>query len=342
MTNDLTRRDFLRTAAVAAGGVAAVGVGARRLLAARPRDNASTRPATQPTALPHRVLGKTGAKVSILGLGGAGLLAQSEDGEAAEKLVLEAMDSGITYFDTAHNYGKNGRSEKNLGRVMSTPRRRGVFLATKTVDRTYDGAMRQVETSLKRLGTDHVDLIQVHHACPRDTVGDFGKPTGVLPALRKLRDQKVVRFIGLTGHPNYPQVQEALEMYEWDAFMCFVNPAEFNAPVVKKQMPYARKHEMGIIAMKALGGSPGMLIGEGPGKASAPELLRYALSQPVTLTIPAVGSVEELRQNVAAVRDFKPMTEAERDALRRRINAPEKGWRETHDDTRAWMGATYA
>jgi len=252
--------------------------------------------------------------------------------------LTAVMDAGVNFFDNAYNYGKNGLSEKNLGLLMGTPRRKKVFLATKCESRTYDGAMKQVETSLKRLRVDSVDLIQVHHVCNKDNVKDFGKDTGVVSALRKLRDQKVVRFIGVTGHPQYPPVAEALELYDWDTFMGFINPSRHCRIVYEKQLPIALKKKMGVIAMKSLGGAnygknathDGLLVGDTEGKADAVSLLRWALSQPVTLTIPALYTLEQLRENLEAVRNFKPMSQADQKAVAARVNAPEKGkgWRE--------------
>ena len=339
MKQPLSRRDFLKASAGAALGTLAISslAGCAALSGNRASTPAAATPATAGSSsqLPTRILGRTGAPVTILGLGGA-VSENSADNEAAEKLLHEALDAGIRYFDTAFNYGKDGLGEKNLGMIMGTPRRRELFLATKCEDRTYDGAMKQVATSLERLRVDWIDLIQVHYVCPRDTVADFGKSTGMLKALRKLQDQKVVRWVGMTGHPNYPQVQEALAMYEWDTFMGFVNPARFCQPFFKSQLPIAQKKRMGVIGMKTFGGGRGPLVGNAPGTADAPALLRYALSQPVTTVIPAVSSVEQLRENVRVVRDFRPMSSADQMALESRINAKAKGWYETHDDTRLY------
>jgi len=336
MEKHLTRREFLgQTAALAAGAAAVSIIGCRRLGApdSDARDGADGRgEQTDGAALPRRPLGQTGERVTLLGLGGAGFLSESTDEEAVGAILEAAWDAGIRYFDTAHNYG-NGRSETNLGLLMGTPRRREAFLATKCEARDRDGALRQVETSLRRLRVDRIDLIQVHHVCPRDTVADFGRPDGVLPALRRLRDEKVVRFIGVTGHPNYPQVLQALERYEWDTFMGFVNPADFCDPFFRQQLPVARKKGMGIIAMKTLGGERGKLVGSAPGRAGPAALLRYAASQPISTAIPAVASVEQVRQNAAALRGFRAMSGREQEALKAQINAPDPGWREAHDDT---------
>src|SRR5512140_2693403 len=147
--------------------------------------------------MPQRSLGKTGVKVSVLALGGViGMQLPPAAGHDPAALAETALDLGITYFDTAPSYN-DGQSETNYGQVLAR-RRKEVFLATKTGDRTYDGTLRSVEQSLKRLQTDRVDLIQIHGISPTEDLDAWEKPTGVLTALHKLRDQKVTRFIGLT------------------------------------------------------------------------------------------------------------------------------------------------
>ena len=299
MDDSTTRRGFLKTASTAAAGTLATGVGGRFLSAGGSK---SALP-----QLPQRSLGKTGVKVGILGVSGDGILSDSGDEDAVLRFLTYAVDGGINYFDTAYLYRRNGRCEKNLGLLMGTPRRKGLFVATKTRARMYDTAMKQVEISLRRLRVDQLDLIQVHHVSARDDVRRFGKRTGVLAALRKLRDQKVVRFIGITGHPDAPQVKQALEMYEWDTFMCYVNAAKFSQPALKEQLPAARKKQCGIIAMKVFGGRPGRLVGRRKGKAGAALLLRFALGRPIAVAIVGMASQRQLIENLQIARNFKPL-----------------------------------
>jgi uncharacterized protein len=209
---------------------------------------------------------------------------------------------------------------------MGTKRRKEAFLATKTSSRTYDGVMQQVDKSLKRLRTDYLDLIQIHHFSDKDDAKTLDQKDGVLTALYKLRDQKVVRFIGLTGHSQDSQVKEALKLYEWDTFMCFVNPAKFSEPAIREQIPLAIKQNAGIIAMKTFGGRPGSLVGNSSGQAEAEALLRYAWSQPVTVAIPGVKSIKQFRDNLAEAKRFKPMTPEEIQTLTAQINSGPKPW----------------
>jgi len=326
MDDSTTRRGFLKTASTVAAGTLAGGL-AGEILAADVggTEHLSTSKHT-PGKLPQRLLGKTGARVSILGLGGDGILSDSTDKEAVLRFLTRVVDGGINFFDTAYMYGKNGRCERNLGLLTGTARRKGLFVATKTGGRMYDTAMRQVEISMKRLGVDQLDLIQVHHVSTKDDVKQFGKKTGVLAALRKLQAQKVVRFIGITGHSNDPQVKQALEMYEWDTFMCYVNPAKFSWPALTEQIPAARKKKCGIIAMKAFGGRPGRLVGKQKGQASAEMLLRFALSNPTSTVLLGMSSLKQLQENLQIARNFKQLSAQEAKTLYRQINAGAKPW----------------
>jgi len=284
--------------------------------------------------LPQRLLGCTGVKVSILGLGGVGFLTEWNDKDAIAQLINEAIDAGINYFDTARMYG-GGKSEESLGLVMGTPRRKKVFLATKTFDRTYDRAMTDVETSLKTLRTDYLDLIQVHGiGCdPKDKVANLGKKDGVLRALHELRDQKVVRFIGITSHTECLMLKEAIDTYDFDTLLCVVNPQEKRpwkngerSLVDDELLPLAQKKEMGIIAMKVFGGGgEAGLVGDGEGKTKASSLLRYALSQPIATAVPAVANRQELLENLEVARNFKPILDEERKTIIARINLEPKG-----------------
>ncbi|MEI6970030.1 MAG: aldo/keto reductase [bacterium] len=311
-----TRREFLRLGAVASVALPlAVGLGtgcAGGRLGGRGKAGCEG-------LLPRRRLGRTGVMVSALGLGGAMWISRTDDKDAVERILNEAIDSGITYFDTAHGYG---RSQANLGLVMGTPRRRGLFIAGKVEARDYDGAMRECEESLRELRVDVIDLLQVHHINPGEDVAALGKPGGVIAAMRRLREERVIRFLGVTGHPDYPVVKECLERYDdLDTFMCFINPLARSRPVFEEQLPVARRKDMGIVAMKVYGGGdPAALVGSGPCQATAEELLRFALSENISVAIPAVSSLEQLRENVRVARACELMEQAERERLIARLN----------------------
>lgn len=278
-------------------------------------------------AIPKRVLGKTGVEVTCLALGGVvGMQrTRTKDFDAAE-LCNAAIDEGITYLDTAASYN-NGQSETNYGRVMAT-RRKEVFLATKTGDRTYDGAMRSVENSLKRLQTDHVDLLQIHGLSAKEDLARLGRKDGVYTALLRLRDQRVTRFVGVTGHDSADVMVRAIEMYEFDTVFTTYNPTAKRRPYIEKVLPVALKKKMGIQCMKVMGGGVGSLAvpnpikndgasnhDDAPRQSDATTLIRYALGLPITVAIVGMASVEHLKTNVAAARDFKPLNDAERKEL---------------------------
>ena len=317
MTERFSRRDFLTNAARLAAGAAAGACASSGMPAS----------ATREPSLPRRVLGKTKIEVPILGLGADGIVTDSTNPDAVFRFLQEAMNAGITFFDTAHAYGKDGQSEKNLGLLMGTERRKEAFLATKTGSRTYDGAMRQVTESLKRLRTDNLDLIQVHHLTARDDVKALGRADGVLAALYKLRDQRVVRFVGLTGHPQDAEVREALRLYDWDTFMCFVNPTRFSEPALREQFPLAQQKGLGIIAIKTFGGRAAPLVGSHAWQADAASLLRFAWSQPITLAIPGATTPRQLWANLDAARRFEPMRPQEMEALSAQINSAPRPWK---------------
>ncbi len=265
----------------------------------------------QSRTVPKRPLGKTGVKVPILGVGcGSAFMAMSD--EEAEKFLWRALELGLTYWDTAHNYG-GGNSEIRLGRVLKTERAK-VFLATKTADRTYDGAMRQVELSLKRLQTDHIDLIQMHDWRTNDDPASIGKKDGVLTALRKLRDEKVVRFIGLTGHTTAEGMKKVLELYDdIDTVLMPVNPAqpEFEEQVV----PVAEKKGIAVLALKVLGRASLLK------SADAPSLLRYSWSAPISVAVVGMTGLTILETNYRLAISFEPMDETERKNLRQKLRA---------------------
>ncbi|GAI60818.1 unnamed protein product, partial [marine sediment metagenome] len=220
-----------------------------------------------------------------------------------------------------------GQSERNYGEVLAT-RRKEVFLATKTGNRSYDGAMREVDASLKRLRTDYLDLLQIHGVRAKDEFAKWDKPDGVLKALHKLRDEKVTRFIGVTGHESAESMLRAIELFDFDTVLTTFNPTMRRRPYQELVLPLARKKKMGILAMKVMGGGYGSLaIGnpirnddvwyhdEAPHQTQAVMLIRYALGLPISAAVVGMGSLEHLRINVSAATDAQPLNREQRKAL---------------------------
>jgi uncharacterized protein len=277
------------------------------------------------TGIPKRILGKTGVEVTALILGGVSGMMQKPTTEFdPSELANTALDLGINYFDTAASYG-SGQSELNYGRVLAG-RRNEVFIATKTGNRTYDGAMRELEASLKRLQTDHLDLYQVHGVSASEDITLWDKPDGVMKALYKLRDEKVTRFIGVTGHESAEAMNLAIDMYQFDTILTTFNPVSRRKPFRELVLPNALKKNMGIIAMKVMGGGEGALAAgnppikpangnwywdEAPHQAEATKLIRYVLGLPVSCADIGMKSIKELEINVTAARDMKPLSRKE-------------------------------
>lgn len=285
-------------------------------------------PKLKNTMIPKRLLGKTGVEVSVLVLGGvAGMALKPSDDFNPSELANAALDAGITYFDTAAAYS-NGQSELNYGMVLAT-RRKEVFLASKTIDRSYDGTMRSVEDSLRRLQTDHLDLYQIHGVTDAEDLSLWDRPDGVMKALYKLRDEKVTRFIGVTGHESAGSMNRAIEMFEFDTILTTFNPVIRREPFRNNVIPTALKKNIGIIAMKVMGGGGGALAAGNPPvnkngnwywdearhQADPAELIRYVLGLPISCAVVGMKSLKELETNVNAARDMKPMDREEQNNL---------------------------
>lgn len=306
MNRHITRRKTLVLAAAAAGVTAA------KLAAQTPA-------AIKKAPFPTRKLGRTGIDVPLLGFGCGTSFFNAYTAESGAAALNQAIDLGITYIDTANSYG-NGKSETMCGPVVEK-RRKEIFLITKLKDRTADGAMRQFEQSLKRLRTDHVDLVHIHRVDNDEDLAKMEAKGGVLEALYKLRDQKAVRCIGITAHADPAPLAKAIERNDFDcvqfplnAALSGISLAGFKPPFPGERaycfetvvLPLALKKNMGVLAMKVF--VQGKLLGKGPTKADPETLLRYSLSLPVSAAVLGMSTPEIIAQDAAWVRAFKPMT----------------------------------
>lgn len=264
-------------------------------------------PNTSPphASLPTRVLGKTGISLPILGLGGAGQTPLSQPGaeRQAVEMIQQAWNLGIRYFDTAASYGP---SEDYLGKVLP-PYRSEIFLASKTAMRDRDNAWRDLETSLKRLNTDHLDLWQFHHVSFSEDIETIFSPNGAIKALEEAKDQGIIKFTGITGHHEPDIMIEGLNRYAFDTTLIPVNAADVHhpRPFISSVLPVARQQQVGVIAMKvpAYGKllRPGVLSGMS-------EAMGYSLSQPgVHTCIIAAETVEQLTANVQTAKAFQQL-----------------------------------
>ncbi|MGH7772154.1 MAG: aldo/keto reductase [Candidatus Binatia bacterium] len=333
MKSSLSRRDFLKSSAafVMAGA-------AERVLGASHG---------QSTSLPKRPLGKTGEMVSIIGFGAGSRFCSIPDEDAAQALLERSLELGITYFDTSASYTRRGLerlSEKRLGE-FSRRRRKEVFLATKFDPRDRDGALRSVEKSLNFLQTYTLDLIQIHSLSDHDDLNRMGGPNGAVAALRELKDQKLARLVGITGHNDGGAMAEALRRYDFDVVLMSLNAAQSANPVAVRRMepipafeesalPLAQQKQMGILSMKVMG--QGLLVGDGAGKAPSAELLRFNLSQPVACVVIGIEQRARLEENVQVARTFVSMSESEKQKLREKITPSRSAWQrflESHNDS---------
>src|SRR5215831_16389537 len=304
MSKEISRRQFLENV-----GMGAAASTSLFLL----KDIADADPAKN--ALPSRTLGRTGAKVSILAFGCGSRFLMYKDEDSATAILNHAIDLGITYLDTAYSYG-DGQSETRVGKVMAT-RRKDVWLATKIPDRTRDEFLRRLEGSLKRLETDHVDLVHIHSLGQEDDLAKIEAPNGALKGLMEAREQKMARFAGMTGHTNGEVMAKAIERHDLDCVQMALN-ASRNGRFEELALPAANKKNLGVIAMKVTGQE--FLVGEGAGKADMSSLLRYSMSLPVTTAVVGMPKPEMLAHNIETAKSFSPLTDQEKEQLRQQLN----------------------
>jgi aryl-alcohol dehydrogenase-like predicted oxidoreductase len=266
--------------------------------------------------IPQKPLGRTGVQLSVLGIGGYHLGTMSSADEAT-RLVHEALDAGINFFDNAWEYNQ-GRSEEFMGQALQG-RRDKVFLMTKvcTHGRGKDVAMQQLEESLKRLRTDHLDLWQIHEVIYYNDPDLHFAKGGVVEALDLAKKQGKVRYVGFTGH-KHPSIHLRMleHNYPFDTVQMPLNCFDGTYRSFEQQvLPEVRRRGMAALGMKSLGGDGQPLL---HGIVTIAEALRYAMSLPVACTISGIDSLSVLRQNVAIARGFQPMSPGDMEALRQR------------------------
>ena len=266
--------------------------------------------------VPKRPLGKTGAQVSALGVGGYHL-GSAKDQQESNEIVSRALDAGINFFDNAWDY--HGESEERLGIALKGKRDRA-FVMTKvcTHGRDKSVAMQMLEESLRRLQTDHLDLWQIHEVIYYNDPDLIFRLNGAAEALLAAKQQGKVRFVGFTGHKD-PAIHLRMlsQGFPFDTVQMPLNAFDASFRSFEMQvLPEAQKQGLGVLGMKSLGGSGEMVT---HGAVTAHEGLRYAMSLPVSVTISGMESVGVLEQNLEVARGFQPMSAADMDALRERV-----------------------
>jgi aryl-alcohol dehydrogenase-like predicted oxidoreductase len=305
----VTRRTFVKGAAVlTASALVNPGLG----LAGQGQQNTGS-----PDQVPQRPLGKTGVQISALGVGGYHL-GSTKDQQEANELVARALDAGINFFDNCWDY-HDGLSEERLG-VALKGKRDQAFVMTKvcTHGRGKDVAMQQLEESLRRLQTDHLDLWQIHEVIYYNDPDLIFAPGGAAEALLAAKQQGKVRFVGFTGHKD-PAIHLRMltQDFPFDTVQMPLNCLDATFRSFETQvMPEANRRGIAVLGMKSMGGS-GEIVSHGA--ATPSDALRYAMSLPVATTISGMDSLGVLEQNLAIAKGFQPMKPEEMQALRERV-----------------------
>ena len=326
------RRTFLKSGGALAAGLLTPAAA----LAGTPAATLPALPSNPKTvhAMPTRNLGRTGYKVGIFSLGGQAALEKPNNFDIAVPILERALDLGVNYLDTSSIYGGPERwSEQYVGQVMKT-RRNQAFLATKTKERTREASLRMIEKSLKLLNTDHVDLWQLHDVgLPEDVDAIFAKG-GAIEALLEMHDQKVVRFLGVTGHYRPEALIDAIQRHPFDCILMSLNAADSHIHSFQDALlPLAVEKQMGIIGMKVPSRGrllstwtppsldaqrhswEGSAIATRPGVMTMRDAMHFTLSHPVSTVIIGCDNIPQLEENVAIARDFTPLSQTQMASL---------------------------
>jgi predicted aldo/keto reductase-like oxidoreductase len=265
--------------------------------------------------LPKRPLGKTGEEISILGLGGEGILRAYNEEEKAVPLIRRALDLGITYFESARVYAS---SESYYGMALQE-RRRDIFLASKSHERTGDGALKHLEVTLQNMKTDFLDLWMVHDVRSPKDVEQIFAPRGAIKAFEAAKRNKVARFIGISGHRNPTILSRAIDLFPFDVVLMPVNPAEPHYwSFLEAVLPKAVDKGMGILGMKTLSrGVCARIFGD----ESIETFLRFALTQSISAAVVGCETIDQLETNVRIARSFQPMDQQEQNVLISRVKS---------------------
>jgi len=295
----MQRRDFIKSATLA-------GVGVSLGVEAQPANGAVTRPMSPD--MPYRDLGRTGEKVSVIGLGGAHIGFGGEDDSI--KLMHAAIDGGITFFDNAWDYG-DGRSEERMGKALKGGYRNRVFLMTKTDSHSAQGFNKQLEDSMRRLQTDMIDLVQIHEVIRMGDPEAVFAPGGAMEAARAAQKAGKLRYIGFTGHKD-PSIHLHMIDYaeqhgfHFDTVQMPINVMDAHFRSFQHQViPVANAKGIGVLAMKTFAFGAILKLN----LADPIEMLHYSMSLPISVVITGMDTMPRLEQALTAAKTFKPMTQ---------------------------------
>jgi predicted aldo/keto reductase-like oxidoreductase len=301
----MKRREFLKVMTAAGASAATSGAGS----APAGQDRSEKPEDTVRGDMRYRKLGRTGEEVSLIGLGGHHIGRQKDESESI-KLIRSAIDRGITFLDNSWDY-HNGGSEIRIGKALRDGYRRKVFLMTKIDGRTKKAAAEQIDQSLKRLQTDHLDLLQHHEVIRLEDPDRIFAPGGAQEAVLAAKKAGKVRYIGFTGHKDPLVHLRMLEVarthdFRFDTVQMPLNvmDAHFRS-FSHKVVPFLVKEGVGVLGMKSMG--DGLIL---QSKTVTPiECLHYAMNLPTSVVITGIDSMKILDQAIEAVKTFRPMTQ---------------------------------
>lgn len=261
-----------------------------------------------------RKLGRTGVEVTILGLGGEGVLRTYGYEREAYELINRAIDLGVNYFESARAYSG---SESYYGGALKE-RRKEIFLASKSHAKDMRGAEAHLEETLRNMQTDHLDLWQIHDVrTPAELEEIFG-PRGALSAFVRAKEKGLARFIGVTGHQDPSVLRQCIERFDFDTVLLPVNPAEpAYRDFIEEVIPVASSKAMGIVGMKVYMRG---LFSRLPGFTTMEPFFRFALSEPVTNVVIGCDGTDQLNENVRFASSFEPMSQGEKKELIKRVS----------------------
>ena len=308
---DATRRDVLRLGIAAAGLTA----GAMTRSFAEDATSAPHQPSIRKGDMLYRPLGNTGEQVSVLGLGGHHIGRPTDEQEAI-RLIRSAIDHGMTFMDNCWDY-HDGASEIRMGKALRDGYRAKAFVMTKIDGRTKQEAAKQIEESLKRLQTDHIDLMQHHEVIRMEDPDRIFAEGGAQEALVQAKKAGKIRHIGFTGHKDPVVHLRMLEVaakhqFRFDAVQMPLNVMDAHFRSFEHHvLPVLVKEHIGVLGMKSMAGNHILKTGT----VTAVECLHYAMTLPTSVVITGIESMTILDQALEAVRSFKPMTTSQITAL---------------------------
>lgn len=321
MNHKITRRQFVQTTAAAAATVAIT-----------PISGCANISPYNSKGLPTVKLGKTGARVPLMGFGCGSRWMAVQDNDKALEILESAFNQGLYYWDTASSYGNETiSSEERIGIILKE-RREQVFLSSKTGDREGDLAKKSVEESLKRLQTDHIDLLHIHSITSAEDAEQLGEKGKVLEVLEQFKSEGVIKNIGFTGHASAAGMKRAVELYDFDAMMMALNHQSTDGTEDFEGLPapLAMQKGMGVVAMKVI--RPRETVNG----LAANDLVRYALSLgDFHMANIGIDSMEVLQSNIETLQNFTPLGEEKLKELRLALRPFYRGHK------LAWMHPNY-